>query len=106
MTVPDVAVPDDRCPTVPRPEATTGGGARLMAVGFVLITTEAGAEEQVYRQLLKVPEITELMPLFGEFDMIAKVDVTDGDALTKTVQESIRSLAGILDTKTLAASQP
>lgn len=77
-----------------------------MAVGFVLITTEAGAEEQVYRQLLKVPEITELMPLFGEFDMIAKVDVTDGDALTKTVQESIRSLAGILDTKTLAASQP
>lgn len=74
-----------------------------MPVGFVLITTEAGKEQDIYLQLLKVPEITELMPLFGEYDMIAKVDSSDADALAKTVQESIRPLPGILDTKTLAA---
>jgi DNA-binding Lrp family transcriptional regulator len=93
-------------PTTAAPDQPRDGRTTSRAIGFVLITTEAGVEEQVYRQLLKVPEIAELMPLFGEFDMIAKIEATDGEALAKTVQERIRSLAGILDTKTLAASRP
>lgn len=77
-----------------------------MALGYVLITAEAGAEQSLYRQLLKIPEITELMPLFGEYDLIAKVTATDGERLAQVVQQGIRALPGVLETKTLAATRP
>ena len=45
-----------------------------MPVGFVLISTAPAKEHQVYNELLKIKEIVELHPLFGEYDLIAKVD--------------------------------
>ncbi len=42
-----------------------------MAIGFVLISTAPAKEHEVYNELLKVKEIVELHPLFGEYDLIA-----------------------------------
>ena len=48
-----------------------------MAVGFILIKTEPSKEQQVYEALGSVEEIVELHPLFGEFDLMAKVNTSD-----------------------------
>ncbi|MBU4255998.1 MAG: Lrp/AsnC ligand binding domain-containing protein, partial [Candidatus Thermoplasmatota archaeon] len=48
-----------------------------MAIGFVLISTAPAKEHDVYNELLKVSEIVELHPLFGEYDLIAKIDAED-----------------------------
>ncbi len=72
-----------------------------MAVGFVLISTAPGKEHEVYNELKKIPEIIELHPLFGEFDLIAKLETKDFNQLGEIVVEKIRMIDGVIDTKTL-----
>ena len=43
----------------------------------------------------------ELYPLFGEFDLIAKIETKDFNELGRIVVERIRMVEGVLDTKTL-----
>jgi DNA-binding Lrp family transcriptional regulator len=75
--------------------------AQSVAVGFVLISTAPAKEHEVYTELLRVKEIVELHPLFGEYDLIAKVEAADFNALGQVVVDKIRSVAGVIDTKTL-----
>jgi len=72
-----------------------------MAVGFVLISTAPAKEHDVYSELSKVKEIVELHPLFGEYDLIAKVEADDFNRLGQIVVDKIRSIPGVIDTKTL-----
>jgi DNA-binding Lrp family transcriptional regulator len=72
-----------------------------MATGFVLISTAPAKEHDVYSELLKVKEIVELHPLFGEYDLIAKVEAEDFNALGQVVVDKIRAVKGVIDTKTL-----
>ncbi|RLF44037.1 MAG: Lrp/AsnC family transcriptional regulator [Thermoplasmata archaeon] len=76
-----------------------------MPVGFVLISTAPAKEHQVYNELLKIKEIVELHPLFGEYDLIAKVEAKDLEELGKIVVEKIRSIDGVADTKTLTGTK-
>jgi DNA-binding Lrp family transcriptional regulator len=76
-----------------------------MPIGFVLISTAPAKEHQVYNELLKIKEIVELHPLFGEYDLIAKVDAKDLEELGKIVVEEVRSIDGVADTKTLTGTK-
>ncbi len=71
-----------------------------MAVGFILIKTEPSKEQQVYEALGGVKEIVELHPLFGEYDLIAKVETGDFYDLGQVVVRKIRTVEGVLDTQT------
>ena len=71
-----------------------------MAVGFILIKTEPSKEQQVYEALGGVKEIVELHPLFGEYDLIAKVETGDFYDLGQVVVRKIRTVDGVLDTQT------
>ncbi len=77
----------------------------MAATGFVLITTKASQEIDVFKELSEVKEITELHALFGEYDLIAKVEANDFDHLGTIVTETIRTCEGIVDTKTLAGAK-
>ncbi len=72
-----------------------------MTNGFVLIVTLPGKERDVYRQLMEVPEIKDLHLLFGEYDLIAKVQVEGYNAISNVVVNSIRSVDGVEDTITM-----
>ena len=72
-----------------------------MAVGFVLISAEPKHERDVYQRLLQIEEIVELYPLFGEYDLIAKVEAKDYDTIGEVVVAKIRSVPGVKTTKTL-----
>lgn len=76
-----------------------------MALGFVLISTEPGKDHEAYNDLLKVPEIKEIMPLFGEFDLIAKIEADNFDELGRIVTERIRSVAHVVNTRTLTGTK-
>ena len=71
-----------------------------MAVGFILIKTEPSKEQQVYEALSEVDDIVELHPLFGEYDLIAKVETGDFYDLGQVVVQKIRTLEGVIDTPT------
>ena len=70
-----------------------------MAVGFILIKTEP-SKEQVYKALGAVQDIVELHPLFGKYDLIAKVETGDFYDLGQVVVRKIRTVEGVIDTQT------
>lgn len=72
-----------------------------MPIGFVLIKAAPDYEHEVYINLLKVPEIIELHPLFGEYDLIAKVEAEDFEKLGDMITDRIKSVKGVINTKTL-----
>jgi len=72
-----------------------------MAIGFVLINVAPAHEHDVYNKLSKIPQIIELHPLFGEYDLIAKIEADDFEELGTIIVNKIRSITGVLDTKTL-----
>ncbi len=74
----------------------------LTAIGFVLIDIEPTHEKEVYEKLLKIEHIVELYPLFGEYDLIAKVEAETYEAVGEVVVESIRAIEGVKATRTLA----
>jgi len=70
-------------------------------IGFVLVTTASTKEKEVYDALGKVEEIVDLHPLFGEYDILAKVVAGTHDAIARVVVDEIRSIPGVIDTRTL-----
>ena len=76
-----------------------------MAIGFVLITTLPGEEDNVRNALDNIDLVTNRWMLFGEYDIIARVQSDEEFALTRCIVEDIRSLSGIADTKTLIGAE-
>jgi DNA-binding Lrp family transcriptional regulator len=76
-----------------------------MALGFVLIKVAPGREKEVYDKLANFEEIEELYPLFGEYDLIAKVVVKDFESLSEIVIKKIRQIDGVIETKTLTGAK-
>ncbi len=76
-----------------------------MAIGFVLMTTLPGQESMVRKALENIDLVTGHWMLFGEYDLIARVQAEEEFALTRCIVEEIRQLPGIKDTKTLIGAE-
>jgi len=76
-----------------------------MATGFALLSISPLYEKTVFESLRNIPEITEIHPLFGEYDILVKIDGADIDAIGEVVIKKIRSLKGVVDTKTLIGTK-
>ena len=76
--------------------------AASTAIGFVLVGTAPTKEKEVYQALLKIKEVVELYPLFGDYDLIAKVEAPDYNMIGEIVVSKIRAIDGVRTTKTLA----
>ena len=79
--------------------------SRLMAIGFALLSISPLHEKTVYEKLRQIPEIIEVHPLFGEFDILVKIEAHDIDSIGSIVINKIRSVQGIVDTKTLIGTK-
>ena len=76
-----------------------------MAIGFVLITTMPGEEENERSALDGIEHVTDRWMLFGEFDILARVQADDEFTLTRCIVEEIRPLNGIQETKTMIGAE-
>jgi DNA-binding Lrp family transcriptional regulator len=72
-----------------------------MAIGFILISTAPTKEHDVFDEIVKLNEIIEVHPLFGEYDLIAKIEANNFNKLGEIVINDIRGITGVIDTKTL-----
>ena len=59
----------------------------------------------MYEALGAVDDIVELHPLFGEYDLIAKVETGDLYDLGQVVVQKIRTVEGVQDTQTHPATK-
>ena len=76
----------------------------MPAIALVLISTEPGRERDVVMMLNDMPEVSEAMVLFGEYDVYCKISVDDFPELSKLILQQIRTLDGVADTTTLTAA--
>jgi len=76
-----------------------------MAIGFALLSISPLHEKTVYEKLKQIPEIIEVHPLFGEFDILVKIEARDIDSIGSIVINKIRSVQGVVDTKTLIGTK-
>ena len=72
-----------------------------MAIGFVLLHISPLHEYEVFNKLSKFHEVIELHPIFGEYDLIVKIQAEDYESIGKIVLNKIRTIEGVVDTKTL-----
>ena len=73
----------------------------LTTVGFVLIIARPRFESEVFEKVKEIEEVEDVVPLFGEYDIIAKVAAMDQNHLGSVVSGKIRMIKGVMDTKTL-----
>ena len=76
-----------------------------MSIGFVLIKAAPALEHEIYLKILKISQIIELHPLFGEYDLIAKIEAENFEKLGEIVINNIRSVKGVIDTKSLTGTR-
>jgi DNA-binding Lrp family transcriptional regulator len=67
---------------------------------YVLIKVVAGAEAKVFEALSKIEGVEEVNVVYGEYDIIAKVNARSMDDLRNIVVKQIRGVRGIVKTET------
>jgi DNA-binding Lrp family transcriptional regulator len=72
-----------------------------MPIAFVLINTEIGSEEEVVKQIKKLPAVKEAYLVYGVYDIVAKVEADTMDKLKEIVSWNIRRLEKVRSTLTM-----
>jgi len=72
-----------------------------MIVGFVLIIISPDHKDNVCKRLSKEEMVVEVNQLIGEYDLIAKVKGNSRDEIGEFVIKKVRTIEGVIDTKTL-----
>ena len=71
----------------------------------MLIHTEVGKEEDALEKIKKLEAVKEAYPVYGEWDIIAKIEAQNRREIMKIVRGQIRSIAGIYSTATLTVME-
>ena len=72
-------------------------------MAWVLISCEPGRERDVYVHLLSMPTVSEVSVVYGELDLVARIDFNDEKEMAKTLIVDMRTVGGIRKTETLIA---
>lgn len=72
-----------------------------MATAYVLINCDLGSEESVISELKSINGVAEVHGIFGAYDILAKVESKQVEALRETITWKIRKIPKIRSTLTL-----
>ncbi len=77
--------------------------AQMSSLAWILISCEPGRERDVYQQLLEIPAISEVSVVYGELDLVARIDFESEKEMSKSLIGEMRHVEGIRKTETLIA---
>ncbi|MBN28585.1 MAG: AsnC family transcriptional regulator [Euryarchaeota archaeon] len=75
----------------------------MTSLAWILISCEPGRERDVYLQLLDMPVVSEVSVVYGELDLVARIDFESEKEMSRTLIEDMRHVEGIRKTETLIA---
>ena len=78
---------------------------RNMSSGYVLVNVEPGYEKSVCDAAASLDCVSDTNLLFGDYDLIIKVEGKDIGDIARSVVEQIRAIPGGSNTKTLACAE-
>ena len=72
-----------------------------MVIAFVLISTETGKEKDVLQELNSMSEVKEAWTVYGDYDIIAKIESENMDGLNDLILSKLRQVGQVSMTTTL-----
>lgn len=74
-----------------------------MVIAFILINCEVNAEDEVLRNLEKLPEVEYVYLVYGIYDIIVKINAKDINELKTRIFKNLRGINNIRSTMTMIA---
>jgi DNA-binding Lrp family transcriptional regulator len=72
-----------------------------LEIAYILIQCDLGAEEQIIKEIMKIPEVKEVRGTYGIYDIFCKVESKSKDDLDIAITNKIRKIQKIRSTITL-----
>ena len=78
----------------------------LMAIkAYVMMKVSSGSEREICKKIIEFNEVMDASIVYGEFDVIAKVRVSDLKTLENFLSENIRNIPSIVLTSTMIVAR-
>ena len=74
-----------------------------MVSAFILIMSKTVTERSVIRELSKLEEVVDVSVVYGDYDIIAKIESETLEGLNSVILDKIRALDEVSNTSTLIA---
>ncbi len=75
-----------------------------MITAFILIVTKSGTEKEIVNELSDMSEVKEVKIVYGQYDIIAKIELEDIAALNGFLLERVRNISGVESSSTLVTT--
>ncbi|MGZ5501574.1 MAG: Lrp/AsnC ligand binding domain-containing protein [Nitrososphaeraceae archaeon] len=72
-----------------------------MPTAYVLINCDLGSEEDIIKELKKLPEVVEVCGVFGVYDIIVRIRSDSMDKLREVVTWNVRRIDKVRSTLTM-----
>ena len=72
-----------------------------MPTAYVLINCDLGSEDDIIRELKKLPEVVEVSGVFGVYDIIVRIRSDSMDKLREVVTWNVRRIDKVRSTLTM-----
>jgi DNA-binding Lrp family transcriptional regulator len=80
-------------------------GEIMAVLAYVLFKVNSGTEREVCQKLIEFDEVMQADIIFGEYDVLAKIETQDLSTLEEFVSEKIRNVPNVLVTSTMIISR-
>lgn len=75
-----------------------------MEKAFLLLSCEIGTENDLVTKLKSIPQITNVMITYGDYDIVAEAETSNTEEMDSLITSQIRKLEKIRSTITLRAT--
>lgn len=76
-----------------------------MVTAYVLVRVKPGQDREVLQIIQKLPQVKDVVTVYGEYDLIVKIEVADLQKLDVFIFDTVRTLSGVEVTTTLLATR-
>ncbi len=72
-----------------------------MPTAYVLINCDLGSEEEIIKEIKKLPDVVEVSGVYGVYDIIVKLSADSMDKLRETITWKVRRIDKVRSTLTM-----
>ena len=77
-----------------------------MIEAHILLRVKPGMDRAIFQAIRKLREVKDLETVYGEYDLLTKIEVKSMDDLDAFIFEAVRTISGVEGTTTLVTIQP
>ena len=76
-----------------------------MVLAYIMVRVDAGKEREVLKEVSKWEEVKEAHIIYGEWDLILKVEVDSIEGITSFVVDKLRTIDAVKLTSTMIVAE-